>query len=733
MDINLLVAKSRQKKALLAGLLITVAVSAVIGLLDSAQLFQRLEWMSYDWRMSELRSHKVAPDDIAVILVDDASLQAMNSVVGRWPWPRSVFADLIEFLSYGDPKSIIFDMLFVEAESAQRPSSSGLPSARNNNDERLINATRDSGSVIHAMQFITNHGDEFSWSQPIAELPQPLVDRLSLKRAPSWLPAHPSTLMNTGFNSYLIPIDGLRQAAANIGVVSVNADRDGILRRTPLLFPYQDKIYPALSLAPLLSEPLDSKANTKGTPPESGIPLDANGNYLINQYGGFNTYSASGLLASIDRLQRGDVEKMLVNPEEFTGKYVFIGASAIGLHDLINTPVSDNLPGVMIHASVLGNLLQHDYLHPAQPLHTITALLLLCLLTTMAVTLLRHIALKIVIPVALAACYIALSLWAFHNNQVLETVAPLAAVAACWAVAYSYLLFTEGKEKHKIRTMFSRYVSPAALAVMVDQYEDYVAAAEGSTETVTVLFSDIRGFTKLSESIPPERVVKMLNHYFASMTEAVFNHRGTIDKFIGDAIMAIWGAPIRSHTHASDALAAANEMMQRLAEVNAWLSDNHFEPLNIGIGLNSGPVILGSIGSESKADYTVIGDNVNLASRLEGLTKVYGCNILLSENTFNQLNATVPCRIVDLVRVKGKQEPIRIFTPVTNSVKPEEIAEISQRAFHHYRQQDWKQALQLYLQLPDDALSRLYRSRITHYQAHPPATDWDGVHTMSTK
>jgi adenylate cyclase len=707
--------------------LFLAALGALLAMaLDGSPLWQRLEGISYDWRVQYLGGD-AAPDNIAVILVDDASLQYMEPLVGRWPWPRSVFADLIDFLELGAPQAVIFDLLFVEKQlTANGPA----------NDARLMEATRDAANVYHAMQFMADTEDEVNKAATHQPLPPALRRRFALTAAGD----DNGPLFTPRYNNYLIPIPGLYEAAAGLGLVAVDPDTDGILRRSRLVSSYGGELFPALSLAPLLQN-----AGKSGVRLENGaivhghrtVPLAADGSYLVNMYRHINTYSASGALASIAALRAGDVERMMVDPEEFAGKYVFIGASAIGLHDLKTTALGVQVPGVNLHASILGNLLQDDFLQPPDKTDTWLGIFVLSLLTSLGILLSRRLWLQLLLPFGLGAAYLGWILWLFRQHQVWEVMAPLAALALCTVFAHSFLLFTEGREKTKIRKMFSQYVSPAALAVMVDQYEEYAAVGAGSKETVSILFSDIRGFTRLSEDIAPEEIVQMLNHYFAAMTEAIHTHRGTIDKFIGDAIMAVWGAPIKSPQHAADTVRAALEMLAKLAEINAWLAQRGFAPIEMGIGINSGEVVMGSIGSEQKADYTVIGDNVNLASRLEGLTKTYGCPVLISETTYAALDDGIPCRLVDLVRVKGRHHPIKIYSPLVmddaDPARARRIAARSLTAFDAYLARDWDTALAALNDLPDDPLSQLLLRRCREYQQHDPGPEWDGVHTMKTK
>ena len=289
--------------------------------------------------------------------------------------------------------------------------------------------------------------------------------------------------------------------------------------------------------------------------------------------------------------------------------------------------------------------------------------------------------------------------------------------------------------------MLAQYVSPAVLASVVDKYEDYLKAEIGSKEKVSILFADIRGFTSLSETLTAEKTVEMLNTYFSAMTEVIFSYHGTIDKFIGDAIMAFWGAPLPFKEHAKNAVMAAMKMHDKLSEVNQTLMEKGFDSVHIGIGINTGEVILGNIGSDRKLDYTVIGDNVNLASRLEGLTKQYGCGIIISEFTYAQIKDHIPCRIVDMVRVKGKQHPIKIYTPIIcpasaadqPKVEAQLLSDKTQTAFNYYLSRRWQQALQHYQDLPEDNIRTIFMQRCRQYLQMEPPIQWNGVYTLTEK
>lgn len=722
----------RYKKNTLWGLAISLGVAAVVALLFLANVFQRLEWMSYDMRAAMFRASRAAHPDIALVLVDEASLKAMNPLVGRWPWPRSVFADLIEFLALGQPRAVVFDVLFTENERGYGVA----PGALGPNDARLVAATREGARVYHAFEIHKDEADEINKTLLDKPIPPDFKKRFAVANAQGFPPSL--------YNSFSLPFPALYRAARGAGVVEFERDRDGVFRRTRLLREYQGSLYPVLSTVALLDMLKPKRVALDGQRmylDDLAVPVRADGSYLVNMYGRYNSYSISGVLATIQRLHSGNTDKLLVNPDEFRDKIVFVGASAAGLEDLKTTPVAHGTPGVMLHASIASNILHKDFLSVVPPFMTVVMIFVLTVATGMGILLLPRVQLKVGFTLGMVVAFVGWALWRFQNNVVYDMVPPLAAVAAVWLVIFGRLAFTEGKDKKKVRMMLSQYVSPAILAEVVDKYEDYLRAEVGSKEHITILFSDIREFTGLSESLRPEQVVEILNAHFSAMSDAIFQYEGTLDKFIGDALMAFWGAPVRAADHARRAVLAGLDMLRRLEEVNAELAGKRYPTLRIGIGINTGDVILGNIGSEKKLDYTAIGDHVNLASRMEGLTKQYGCPMLVSEYTLAELGADIPSAVVDQVRVKGKQQPIRIYRPLATPDAPpkaltqaQELVRVSQAAFEAYLARDWRKAKRLYAQLPEgDGVRGVFTARCGEYLKTAPPRSWDGVYIMRSK
>jgi adenylate cyclase len=470
------------------------------------------------------------------------------------------------------------------------------------------------------------------------------------------------------------------------------------------------------------------------------VPLDPDGHFLVNMCGDVHPYSIAGIFDSILKIKQGEVDHLLVDPYEFHDKIVFVGAVAAGLADLKATPLSTKTPGVVIHASAATNLLNHDFLRPSPAWATLLIAVTLAIATVFSILATSRIYLQLAIPVLIAGIYGSLAVWSFGQGLVLDMAAPFTAIGLGLFATAGFLVFTEGRDKRRVRAMFSQYVSPAVLEEVVDHYRNQLRAEVGTREHLSILFSDVRGFTSLSEKLQAEQVVDLLNIHFSVMGEIIFRYKGTLDKFIGDAIMAFWGAPIPVADHARQSVCAAIEMSRHMVHVNEQLAAKGYPPIDVGVGINTGDVVLGNIGSDRKLDYTVIGDHVNLGSRLEGLTKQYGCHIIISEYTYLELKGEIPCAVVDLVRVKGKQVPIRIYWPLALPSDPppdmataRTVAELSERAFAAYLARRFEEAGSLYAQLPEGHLRDLFMERCEAYRVQPPAETWDGVFNLTTK
>lgn len=738
-------------KKVLHGALIALATAILVNAGFYLGLFDGLELKAFDIRAKY--SNSQPSSDVAIILVDEASLRGMNPIVGRWPWPRSVHADVVDFLAMSGAKAVLFDILFTENERVFGTRKGSLSPS----DQSLVESTASAGNVYHAAQIVIDEEDEYNKSLLSRPMPKDFESRFSVGMKGVPVSQH---------NNYYLPFKELYSASKGIGIVEFLSDSDGIFRRTKLFRNYKGSYYPVLPMAPLLDIlkpesisqdgeriilsgvqgeflaglPVKSQHHNS-TPGTIEIPLQKDGSYLINMHGEFKPYSMSGVLSSIQKIKLGTLEGLPVSPDEFKDKVVFIGGSAVGIEDLKPTSMGSSTPGVYLHASVYSNIVQGDFLRYSGRITTSFSILALSIMVTVAILWSRNIVFyQVGVPVLIAFAYIAFSFWGFRNNILVDIVAPVVSTVISWMGSFAFLSITEGKDKRKIKKMLSQYVSPSILTTLIDKSpQDVLRAEVGTKEDLTVLFSDIRGFTSISERLEAEEVVELLNNYLSEMVDVIFAHEGTLDKFIGDAIMAFWGAPIKVSDHGMRAVVTALDMRRQLEIFNQELVAKGGVKLDIGIGINSGTVILGNIGSEKKLDYTVIGDNVNLASRMEGLTKEYGSPILITEFTYEAVKNEIPCRIIDMVRVVGKKKGVKIYEPLDTRKGDaiDKIVSLSNDGFNHYLKRDWPAAIKCYFEIlslkPDDKVSKIFLSRCEWYKGAEPPMDWDGTYTMLKK
>ena len=326
-----------------------------------------------------------------------------------------------------------------------------------------------------------------------------------------------------------------------------------------------------------------------------------------------------------------------------------------------------------------------------------------------------------------------------HWGSWLSFAIPAATLVANYAAITSFRMIFEEREKRKIRKTFSQYLSPGVIGLIEKDPQKYIRPG-GETKDLTVMFSDIRDFTTLSEGLTADELVHLLNEYLGEMTDVLFRNFGTLDKYIGDAIMAFWGSPYPQDDHAIRACSCALEMSRSLEKLNAKWKDDGRKPISIGIGLNTGPVSVGNMGSDKRLAWTVMGDNVNLASRLEGMTKQYRSQVVISEGTYRQVAKQFVCRDLDRIRVKGKLQPVTIYELLDraeNREKYESLLEPFERAMAAYREQNWKEAVlqfgTLLTSFPDDGPTQIFLQRALEFREHAPEEGWDGVHVMKSK
>ena len=438
----------------------------------------------------------------------------------------------------------------------------------------------------------------------------------------------------------------------------------------------------------------------------------------------------------------GRIEDMLVMPEVFDNKIVLIGTTAAATHDLLDVSIQGNTPGIFIHASILDNLISNDFYQVVPMWMNVLVALCIALLATAIILFVPRLLVQLIGIVQLLIAIVIVNIWLFTSHSVVVLlILPIMCLLMSLINGYGVLSFVEGKERRKMRRMLSKYVSPTVLSEVMDKATSVLTPEVGAEEELTIFFSDIRQFTQFSESVKPEAVVLILNHYLTEMVDIIFTAKGTLDKFIGDAIMAFWGAPVPTSTHGYDAVMAALDMCKKKQLINQYFTEQGWPEIDFGIGIHTGPVILGNIGSMQHLDYTIIGDNVNLASRIEGLTKFYGVSILITQPTYDRLKDRLLARVVDNVQVKGKTSAIKIYEPygLYDECDPSlhELIKETELGFDYYLARDWQSAKEAYQKIlqrfPDDSVAQLMIERMDDYINHPPNDDWDGGYVFDVK
>lgn len=535
-----------------------------------------------------------------------------------------------------------------------------------------------------------------------------------------------------------IPI--ISAAAQGAGFFNIFPDRDGTIRWAPLVVKYKGKYFCPLSLA-ILQKFLDGAPLVlqlaefgveKVVLGEISIPVNEEGCLLINYCGppkNFPHYSLTDVL-------HGRIPK-----ENFQDKIVLIGATAIGIYDMRVTPFSQVFPGLEIHANIMDTVLRQQFLYRPNwvTIFDIVGIIIVGILLGFILPKTKVVG-SVISAGLLFALFPLMGYYLFKYKGIwINMVYPLGNIILTYLVLTVHRYLIEEKEKKKIRGAFQYYLSPAVVEQMLKNPERLKLG--GEKKELTVLFSDVRGFTSFSEQMAPENLVKFLNEYLTIMTGIVFKYDGLLDKYMGDAIMAIWGAPIEQPDHPLRACYTALDMVAELSRLREKWRDQGIPTLNIGVGINTGLMVVGNMGSEKRFDYTVMGDSVNLGSRLEGLNKLYGTSIIVSEFTYSLVKEEILGRELDLVRVKGKDQPVRIYELLARcsaaSATQRELAQEFQAALDEYHNRQWLKAEAIWKNIlqkfPADEPSKIYIERCEMLMKNPPPPDWEGVYSVTTK
>ena len=710
------------------------------------RFIQQVELWAYDARL-RLFMPKTLDPRVVIVDIDEKSLNAE----GRMPWSRNKMALLVRQL-FDTYKIRVagFDIVFAEPDI-----SSGLASL-----EQLGRAELKDQPEFQA--FLKRARDTLDYDRLFAEeiarhpvvlgfflggkeeksgvLPQPTFIEKNLGD-PGWLYIHN---LATGYSGN---IELLMQKATAAGHLYPSLDVDGLTRRVPMFMKYGEGYYEAMAFAVtriyLGNAPVRMQVNPPGalganvaTIPwvqvgDLRIPLDERMSALVPYRGPENVFRY---------VSATDVMRGKLGPDELRDKIVIVGTSAQGLLDLRATPVREDFPGVEVHANLISGFLDQKIMHKPDYVLAISILTVLFVGLPFAILLPRMSALVSTAAVASAVLILlAINLYAWAaQNFVINIAAPLAMVGLLYLLNMAWGFFMETKSRRLISGLFGTYVPKELVAEMSKNPEDY--SMRGETREMTVLFSDVRDFTSISEGLAAEELKELMNTYLTAMTEVIQDKRGTIDKYIGDAIMAFWGAPVADTEHPVHALEAALDMQRRIRTLDPEFIKRGWPPLHVGVGVNCGPMSVGDMGSRFRRAYTVMGDTVNIASRIEGLTKEYGVGILVTENMV-RCAAGFVYREVDKVVVKGRQEGLGIFEPLgrMGDVAESQLQEVERfhKALELYRKQRWEDAEALLKGLsaaaPESKLYRMYLKRIQHFRQNTPGPAWNGLWVFTTK
>ncbi len=659
--------------------------------LTELKLFQLIELKMLDYRFQS-RGKTTISKDIVLVSIGERDIE----LLGRWPWPRKYHSDLIQILNSYGAKIIGYDILFSKPDKDDPES-----------DSCLALTVKESGNVCLPMAF----GKEEKG------------------------------------RSDLLPLPCLQKASAGVGFVNVLPDEDGIVRRMPprlngswalgleLAFRYLGIGDDAIELIPkksLILHPHNGETIS--------IPLDSENRMLVNQAGltmDWQWLHFVQIIKAFMEDQKGG--KPSVDLSLLRGKIVLVGSTHAGMPDIIETPFGRSSYGVELHASVINSVLQRNFL---RPLSAWADIIIYFAITLGAILVLRryHPLKGGVASAAILLAFICFSYVLFSKFHIwLKVVRPIFGLLGVYITGLLYYFIMVERKEREVRKAFRHYVSPAVVSEIIK--EPGKLKLGGDTKELTILFSDIRGFTTFSEEVTPDLLGEMLNEYFSSMTSSIFAHGGMLDKFIGDAIMALYGAPLGLPDHPLKGCLSALSMFSNLRQLNRKWGGEGRGAFNVGIGLNTGTVKVGNFGSRERFNYTVIGPDVNLASRLEALTKSYGVDIIISDSTYERVGQRMLCRPLDVVIVKGSKKTTEIFELI--GVKGDLPGEIEDKVhtfrkcldlFYSRRWEETHKSLVEFLdRFPDDRPAQIFQERTSFFMKNPPPAEWNRVFAKTIK
>ena len=702
--------------------------SLIIGISGAlvALLLWHLGWLdiwenkTWDFRASFMARPGKATVNIRLILLDQNSLDWAKNVNGwNWPWPREVYSAVLDYCRRNGAKAVAFDVLFTE------PSIYG-----NEDDVALGRAIAGSGHFTGAVFLGKKNGHDTKWP---AEIPAPAFSIMGLRK---WLDTTNSE--NIIFHHATMPIHAIALNAAVLSNVHLEPDADGIYRRIKLFCVFDHKILPTLGLGAYLAAKPDVRMQIKPGQlivDRKNVPIDQQGNAVLRYRGISGThkaYSAAAVIQSELRVLRGETPTIR-DKNAFRDKYVFFGFSAPGLYDLRSSPVGGIYPGVEIQATLLDNYLSGDFMRRSSAWLTMMMVFFLALSCAMSASVFGSPAGSVTTGLVFFSIPVFVSLGSYLQGLWVPLVVQEVSVALTIALALVVNYATEGKQKRFIKNAFQQYLSPAVIEQLILHPERLKLG--GERRVLSIFFSDLQGFTSISEGLDPKELTALLNDYLSAMTNIIHEENGTVDKYEGDAIIAFWNAPLEVPEHAGRAVRAALRCQELLAKMRPEFKERIGKEMFMRIGINTGPAIVGNLGSDTRFDYSMIGDAVNLASRLEGANKQFGTFTMISQFTKEMLGDTPAVRELARIAVVGRREAVVVYEPMPTEEYRDrkDILEIFLQGLQLFYKGKFSQALEIFSSIKKlDPPAAAYAKKCRAILKAPP-DEWQGVWVMDSK
>ncbi|MGE5443714.1 MAG: CHASE2 domain-containing protein [Ignavibacteriales bacterium] len=667
------------------------------------------ELKAYDL-FSRYLNPATSSDSIVIIQIDQPSIDALSKEGITWPWPRQIYAPIVEYLSRAD--AVFMDILFTE------------PSSYGQEDDTIFAEAVKKTSNVYLPIFLTQQ------EKALTSEDEEFIKHIAIGDK-----IYPALI----FNSPVAPVDVLKNSVKGSGNVTISPDEDGVYRRIPLVFGLKQYTIPNFILSYLIEKGLIKIAQGSIYAQDTRIPL-TDGRLLIRyskEKNPFKVFSAVDILSSYQNVSAS--KNPAIQKDFFKGKVVFIGLTAAGLYDLKPTSVSSISTGIFILATALDNIATMDFIRPVSRIFVIAIMLFICF--SISYFVLRSYSLLINLSIFSVSLLIVIVVLAvlFKEAIYINIISPVMSLVMSFIIAVAYSYAVEGRERLFLSRTFSQYMDTKVADYLLRNPN--LIKPGGQVMRVAIFFADIAGFTSISEKISADRVATMLHRILNSLTEVIIKGNGVIDKYIGDCIMAFWGAPIDTDRDEINACHSAIRCLNALDEINKEFRAEGFPEINIRIGIHSGDAIAGNIGSDRLFHYTVIGDAVNLASRLESVNKFFKTRIIVSEDTLKETGDIFFARELGLIEVKGKTKPVKIFELISEkeNIQPDkkQMVVLFNQAMSHYMEQRWHEAIEIFNKIlenyPHDWPSELYKKRCEILMSNPHLTDDWNVIKMTEK